>query len=106
MMMAGGTLDLATQLRRAERRGKQRAVALTLPLLAFLVVFFLVPLASLLVRAVLVDSDPRARIWRAAIGDLGETRELMKEESAAAKAERRELKAGHHPGPTTGEDTR
>ncbi|MGM9428305.1 ABC transporter permease [Hydrogenophaga sp. MI9] len=51
-MMAGGTLDLATQLRRAERRRKQRAVALTLPLLAFLVVFFLVPLASLLVRAV------------------------------------------------------
>ena len=52
MMMASGTLDLATQLRRAERRRKQRAVALTLPLLAFLVVFFLVPLASLLVRAV------------------------------------------------------
>ncbi len=63
MIMAGGTLDLATQLRRAERRRKQRAVALTLPLLAFLVVFFLVPLASLLVRAVenpeVADALPR-----------------------------------------------
>ncbi len=63
MMMTGGTLDLATQLRRAERRRKQRAVALTLPLLAFLVVFFLVPLASLLVRAVenpeVADALPR-----------------------------------------------
>jgi putative spermidine/putrescine transport system permease protein len=62
-MMAGGTLDLATQLRRAERRRKQRAVALTLPLLAFLVVFFLVPLAPLLVRAVenpeVADALPR-----------------------------------------------
>lgn len=63
MMMAGGTLDLATQLRRAERRRKQRALALTLPLLAFLVVFFLVPLASLLLRAVenpeVADALPR-----------------------------------------------
>ena len=52
MMMAGGTLDLAAQLGRAERRRKTRAFVLTLPLLAFLLVFFLVPLASLLVRAV------------------------------------------------------
>lgn len=52
MMMAGGTLDLAAQLGRAERRRKARAFVLTLPLLAFLLVFFLVPLASLLVRAV------------------------------------------------------
>lgn len=52
MMMASGTLDLAAQLGRAERRRKTRAFALTLPLLAFLLVFFLVPLASLLVRAV------------------------------------------------------
>ncbi|MDG5977037.1 binding-protein-dependent transport system inner membrane protein [Hydrogenophaga taeniospiralis CCUG 15921] len=51
-MMAGGTLDLAAQLGRAERRRKTRAFALTLPLLAFLLVFFLVPLASLLVRAI------------------------------------------------------
>ncbi|MEO0003409.1 MAG: hypothetical protein RLZZ22_1101 [Pseudomonadota bacterium] len=50
-MQAGGT-DLIRQLRRAERRSKVRAFALTLPLLTFLLVFFLVPLASLLVRAV------------------------------------------------------
>jgi putative spermidine/putrescine transport system permease protein len=51
MMMASGT-DLIQQLRRAERRKKLRAVSLTIPLLVFLLVFFLVPLASLLVRAV------------------------------------------------------
>ena len=63
MMMAGGTLDLAAQLGRAERRRETRAFALTLPLLAFLLVFFLVPLASLLVRAVenpeVADTLPR-----------------------------------------------
>jgi len=62
MMIAGGT-DLAQQLRRAERRKKVRAVALTMPLLIFLLVFFLVPLASLLVRAVenpeVADALPR-----------------------------------------------
>jgi putative spermidine/putrescine transport system permease protein len=52
MMMASGTLELAAQLGRAERRRKTRAFVLTLPLLAFLLAFFLVPLASLLVRAV------------------------------------------------------
>lgn len=52
MMVAGGTSDLVAQLGRAERRRKVRAFALTLPLLAFLLVIFLVPLASLLVRAV------------------------------------------------------
>ncbi len=50
-MMTSGT-DLIQQLRRAERRKKVRAVALTMPLLIFLLVFFLVPLATLLVRAV------------------------------------------------------
>jgi putative spermidine/putrescine transport system permease protein len=63
MMMAGGTRDLAAQLGRAERRRRMRALALTLPLLAFLLVFFLVPLASLLVRAVenpeVADTLPR-----------------------------------------------
>ena len=48
---------------------------------------------TLLGRAILVDSDPRARIWRAAIGDLRETKDLMKEESEAAKAQRRSVKA-------------
>jgi putative spermidine/putrescine transport system permease protein len=61
-MAAGGT-DLIRQLRRAERRRKLRAVALTLPLLVFLLVFFLVPLAQLLVRAVenpeVADALPR-----------------------------------------------
>ena len=61
-MDAGGT-DLTRQLRRAERRRKLRAAALTLPLLAFLLVFFLVPLAQLLVRAVenpeVADALPR-----------------------------------------------
>ena len=61
-MLAGGT-QLARQLHRAERRKKLRAVALTLPLLTFLLVFFLVPLASLLVRAVenpeVADALPR-----------------------------------------------
>lgn len=62
MMTASGT-DLAQQLHRAERRKKLRALALTLPLLAFLLVFFLVPLASLLVRGVenpeVADALPR-----------------------------------------------
>ncbi len=62
MMVASGT-DLTQQLRRAERRKKLRAVALTMPLLVFLLVFFLVPLASLLVRAVenpeVADALPR-----------------------------------------------
>jgi putative spermidine/putrescine transport system permease protein len=55
--------SLAQQLRRADRRKKFRALALTMPLLAFLLVFFLVPLASLLVRAVenpeVADALPR-----------------------------------------------
>ncbi len=61
-MSHGGT-GLAAQLHRAERRRKWRALALTLPLLAFLLVFFLVPLASLLIRAVenpeVADALPR-----------------------------------------------
>ena len=43
---------LAVQLRRVERRKRVRAIALTLPLLIFLAVTFLVPLGALLVRAV------------------------------------------------------
>jgi putative spermidine/putrescine transport system permease protein len=44
--------SLAVQLRRVERRKQLRAIALTLPLLIFLAVTFLVPLGALLVRAV------------------------------------------------------
>ena len=55
--------NLAVQLRRAEQRKKLRAIALTMPLLIFLLVFFLVPLASLLLRAVenpeVADALPR-----------------------------------------------
>jgi putative spermidine/putrescine transport system permease protein len=43
---------LARQLARVERRKRLRAMALTLPLLVFLAVTFLVPLGALLVRAV------------------------------------------------------
>ena len=58
------------------------AVSLSQTLTFFSVLFWAVVLGpigailavplTLLVRAVLVDSDPRARVWRAAIGDLGE----------------------------------
>ena len=52
--VASGTAGpaLAVQLRRVERRKQLRAIALTLPLLIFLAVTFLVPLGALLVRAV------------------------------------------------------
>ena len=43
---------LAVQLRRVERRKRLRAIVLTLPLLVFLAVTFLVPLGALLVRAI------------------------------------------------------
>ena len=47
-----------------------------------------VPL-TLLVRAVLVDANPDARWWRPVIGDLAETKALMRHEDAEAKAARR-----------------
>lgn len=81
------------------------AVALSQTLTFFSVLFWAVALGplgailavplTLLVRAVLIDSDPRARVWRAAIGDLSATRVLMKEESAARKAERTEHRVHH-----------
>ncbi|WP_369821162.1 ABC transporter permease [Rhizobacter sp. Root1238] len=46
------TSALGRQLARADRRRKLRAFSLTLPLLAFLVLTFLVPIAALLKRAV------------------------------------------------------
>ena len=53
-LAADGTTGpaLAAQLRIVERRKRLRAIALTLPLLIFLAVTFLVPLGALLVRAV------------------------------------------------------
>lgn len=78
------------------------AVALSQTLTFFSVLFWAVVLGpigailavplTLLARAVLIDSDPRARMWRAVIGDLTETKALMKEETAARKAERAEHK--------------
>ena len=53
--MSATTLDmssLAMRLARVERRKRVRAMALTLPLLVFLALTFLVPLGALLVRAV------------------------------------------------------
>jgi putative spermidine/putrescine transport system permease protein len=44
--------DLTRQLRRAESRKRAFAISLTLPLLLFLLVTFLVPIGALLVRAV------------------------------------------------------
>jgi putative spermidine/putrescine transport system permease protein len=55
MTMGATTLDmssLAARLERVERRKRVRAMALTLPLLVFLALTFLVPLGALLVRAV------------------------------------------------------
>jgi putative spermidine/putrescine transport system permease protein len=49
---AGGTRSLQRSLARAERRRKLRAFALTLPLLVFLLLTFLVPIAALLKRAI------------------------------------------------------
>jgi len=76
------------------------AVALSQTLTFFSVLFWAVVLGpigailavplTLLVRAVLVDSDPRSRLWRPVIGDLTHTRELMKEESAARRTERQQ----------------
>ncbi|MFP3464663.1 AI-2E family transporter [Leifsonia sp. SIMBA_070] len=78
------------------------AVALSQTLTFFAVLFWAVVLGpigailaipiTLLVRAVLVDADPRSRLWRPYIGDLRHTRELMKEDAALRKAQRQEAK--------------
>jgi hypothetical protein len=78
------------------------AVALSQTLTFFSVLFWAVVLGpigailavplTLLGRTILVDSDPNARAWRPAIGDLGETRLRMSEETAARKAARLERK--------------
>jgi putative spermidine/putrescine transport system permease protein len=65
-------LGLRRQLARADRRRKWRAFALTLPLLVFLLLTFLVPIAALLKRAVenpeVADALPRTvvelRAWK------------------------------------------
>ncbi|WP_285113677.1 AI-2E family transporter [Leifsonia sp. fls2-241-R2A-40a] len=84
------------------------AVALSQTLTFFSVLFWAVVLGpigailavplTLLVRAVLVDSDPRARLWRPIIGDLAQTKAQMKAESDARREERHQIKAqdGRH----------
>lgn len=62
---------LTSQLGRVERRKRLQAMALTLPLLIFLVVTFLVPLGSLLIRAIenpevadtLIQTGPALQSW-------------------------------------------
>ena len=44
--------NLAVQLRRSQRRKKTFAISLTLPLLVFLLAFFIVPIGALLMRAI------------------------------------------------------
>lgn len=44
---------------------------------------------TLLVRAVLVDANPNALLWRPALGDVRETRLLLKQADETAKQERR-----------------
>ena len=76
------------------------AVALSQTLTFFSVLFWAVVIGpigailaipiTLLLRAILIDSDPRARLWRPIIGDLAHTRELMKEESLARREERQQ----------------
>ena len=50
--MLGGQTALATALARRNRAVRARAVALTLPLLMFLLLTLLVPIGALLLRAV------------------------------------------------------
>ena len=51
-----------------------------------------VPL-SLLAKAILIDADPDTHWWRPAIGDIVETRRLLRASDAAAKQQRREKRA-------------
>ncbi|PXW98062.1 putative spermidine/putrescine transport system permease protein [Sphaerotilus hippei] len=70
-----GSAELTRSLHRAERRRKLTAVALTLPLLIFLLVTFIVPIGALLQRAVenpevadvLVRTGPALAGWDRAV---------------------------------------
>lgn len=50
---------------------------------------------TLLVRAILIDSDPNARWWRPIIGDFTEARNQMKIEDETSKAQRKTSRASH-----------
>lgn len=51
---------------------------------------------TLLVRTVLIDSDPQARRWRTVIGDLSEVKGVMKADDELARERRRQRKAASH----------
>lgn len=53
---------------------------------------------TLLVRTILIDSDPRARQWRTVIGDLSGVREEMKASDADARERKRLRKAENSAG--------
>jgi predicted PurR-regulated permease PerM len=75
------------------------AVALSQSITFFSVLFWAVVIGpigailaiplTLLGRALLIDSDPGARVWRPVIGDTTETRQLLRARDEAAKADRR-----------------
>jgi predicted PurR-regulated permease PerM len=81
------------------------AVALSQSLTFFSVLFWAIIIGpigavlaiplTLLVRAILIDSDPDARWWRPALGDVTETRAIMTEADERAKASRRGARQGH-----------
>ncbi len=48
---------------------------------------------TLLVRAILVDASPGARVWRPAIGDISETKELLRAQDIEARGARQTHKA-------------
>ena len=81
------------------------AVALSQTLTFFSVLFWALVLGpvgailaiplTLFVRALLVDSNPNARHWRPALGDVTETRQLLLKDDAEAKAARRSKRGQH-----------
>lgn len=56
---------------------------------------------TLLVRTVLIDSDPQARRWRTVIGDLSEVKGVMKADDELARERKRQRKAAAAEGGTS-----
>lgn len=86
------------------------AVSLSQTITFFSVLFWVVVLGpigailaiplTLLVRAFLIDANPGAHIWRPVIGDLSESRQLLKTEDEIAKEHRRARRASRQSGDT------
>jgi AI-2 transport protein TqsA len=57
-----------------------------------------VPL-TLLAKAVLMDADPRARVWQPAVGPTAETRALLRAEVAQERANRQAARTATEPAP-------